>query len=310
MPSDTETTQPQRREAPRENGKHIVDVLIEERAERLIQSRLWPLYRAILYPLLGHKAAKRMADAIAPLEPQAVFDYLSELLRIDLTVSGAENIPAEGRVLIAVTHPTGISDGIAVYDAIKARRTDLTYFANRDALRAIPQIEDMIIPVEWVMEKRTAARSRETLAATVQSFRSDKCVVIFPSGRIAYMDDNKQLIEQEWLGSVATFARKYKCPVIPAHITARNSWLYYWFWKLNTELRDITLFNELLNKRGKPFAITFGKAIDPDELQGEANDVAAAMREHAMNIEDGRTWKALPAPDNSQSPVPADAQMA
>ena len=47
------------------SGKHIVDVLIEERAQKLIHSPLWPLYRAILYPLLLHGPAVKMADAVA-----------------------------------------------------------------------------------------------------------------------------------------------------------------------------------------------------------------------------------------------------
>jgi putative hemolysin len=105
------------------------------------------------------------------------------------------------------------------------------------------------------------------------------------------MDENKTLIEREWLTSVAIFARKYQCAVVPAHITARNSWLYYWFWKLNAELRDITLFNELLNKRGKRFDIKFGPAIASDLLDGDPVEVTKALREHAATgVLAGRDW--------------------
>ena len=41
--------------------------------------------------------------------------------------------------------------------------------------------------------------------------------------------------------------------IIPTKIVMRNSWLYYLFWRINTELRDITLFHELLNKKRKPY---------------------------------------------------------
>jgi putative hemolysin len=170
-----------------------------------------------------------------------------------------------------------------MYDAIKARRQDMTFFANRDALRASPGLEDMIIPVEWVPHKRTRLRSRETLVSAIKAFDAEKCVVLFPSGRLAFMNDDKKLVEQEWLPSVAIFARKYKCPIVPAHIEMRNSALYYLFWKLNTELRDITLFHELLNKKGKTYKIVFGPIIMPDELKGEPPDVADALRRHAMN---------------------------
>jgi len=273
------------------HGKHVVHELIEERASHLMASPFWPLYRSILYPLLRHKAAIRMANTIRPLPARGVFDYLSALLHIDLDVVGAENIPAKGRVIIAASHPTGIPDGIAMFDAIKHRRADMTYFANRDALRAAPNLGEAIIPVEWVSEKRTPLRSRETLAAAIKAFNDEKCVVLFASGRIAFMDAQKNQIEQPWAPSVAIFARKYNCPVVPAHIEARNSWLYYWFWKLNPELRDITLFNELLNKRGKPYKITFGAVIDPADLKGDPSEVAKALREHTINIASGRRWR-------------------
>ncbi len=271
--------------------KHIVDELIEERAQKLMNSRLWPLYKAMLYPLLLHKQAVKMADAIADLPARGVFDYISDLLALDIQVDGIENIPLDGRVLIASTHPTGIPDGVAMFDALKAWRPDMTFFANRDALRAAAGLEDMIIPVEWVEEKRTMLRSRETLASAIRAFNAEKCVVLFPSGRLAAMNDQKALVEQEWLPSVAIFARKYRCPIIPVHIEMRNSWLYYWFWKLNTELRDITLFHELLNKKGKTYKLTFGKPIPPEALKGDPPVVANALRVHTMAMgSDPKPW--------------------
>ena len=269
-----------------DGDQHIVDVLIEERAHRLRASRFWPMYKTLLYPLLLYKPAVKMADDIADKSARNVFDYISDLLTLDVDVSGLEHLPEQGRVLIASTHPTGIPDGVAMFDAIKSRRRDMTFFANRDALRAAPGLEEMIIPVEWVEKKRTAARSRETLESAIKAFQEEKCVVLFPSGRLAYMNDDKRLTEQEWLASVAIFARKYDCPVVPAHIDMRNSWLYYWFWKLNTELRDITLFHELLNKKEKTYRITFGPKIDPASLKGDAKAVADALREHAMTLGD------------------------
>ena len=281
--------------AATDSGKHIVDVLIEERAQKLLTSPLWPLYRAVLYPLLLHGPAVRMADAVADLSAHGVMNYVSGLLDLDIELAGLEHLPREGRVLIVSTHPTGIPDGVAMYDAIKERRPDMTFFANRDAIRAAPGLEDMVIPVEWVAEKRTMLRSRETLASAIKAFQDERCVVLFPSGRLAFMDENKTLTEQEWLPSAAIFARKYDCPVVPVRIEMRNSWLYYWFWKLNTELRDITLFHELLNKKGKTYKITCGPLIPPSQLKGDPPQVADALRRHAMGLGAGATeWTPIP----------------
>lgn len=277
-------------------GKHMVDILIEERAQTLMTSPFWPVARAILYPLLKEPKARVMADAIAPMPGRAAMDYVSDILAIDARVDGAQNIPASGRVIVASVHPTGIADGVAMFDALKERRPDLCFFANRDAIRVSPGLADVVIPVEWVSEKRSRHRSRETLIEARRAFTDERCVVLFPSGRLAYRDENKALVEREWLTSVAIFARKYRCPVVPAHISARNSWLYYWFWKLNTELRDITLFNELLNKRGKTYDIKFGPAISPDALDGDPVAVTKALRDHASyDVRAGKSWTPLAA---------------
>lgn len=272
-------------------GKHIVDILIEERAKTLIKSPFWPLYRSVLYPLLKEPLAKRMADAIADKTGAGAMAHVSSMLALDAQATGLENIPAAGRVMIASVHPTGIADGVAMYDVLSRVRRDVVFFANRDAIRVSPGFADLLIPVEWVIEKRTRQRSRETLIETKKAFTDERCVVLFPSGRLAMMGEDKNLVEREWMTSVAIFARKYDCAVVPAHIAARNSWLYYWFWKVNTELRDITLFNELLNKKGKRFDIRFGPAIPATALDGDPVEVTKALREHAsQDVPAGRPW--------------------
>ena len=292
--SDAVTSTSVNQLAPHENGKHIVEVLIEERCEKLQRSWLWPLYRAILYPLLKKGEAVRMADDIAPLSPAGVMDHVSKLLTLDIGVAGLENVPEKGRVLIAPTHPTGIADGIAMWDALKAKRPDMIFFANRDAIRAAPQLEEFLIPVEWVEEKRTRQRSRETLVATKKAFTEERCVVLFPSGRLAFMDENKVLTEQEWLSSIAIFARKYNADIVPVNMKARNSWLYYWFWRLNEELRDITLFHELLNKKDNRFEMIFGAPIPVEALKGDPVAVTKALRKHAIeDVPAGRPWVPL-----------------
>lgn len=276
--------------------KHIVDVLIEERAPKLVASRFWPLYRAVLYPLLKEPKAKRMATRIATMSGADAMDHVSAMLELKIEVQGLEHVPPRGPVIVAPIHPTGIADGVAMYDALKAHRTDLIFFANRDAIRVAPRLQELLIPVEWVLAKRTRQRSRETLLDTKKAFTEERCVVLFPSGRLAFMDEHKVLTEQEWEPSVAIFARKYECPVVPVHIKSRNSWLYYWFRRLNQELRDITLFNELLNKKGRTFEITFGAPISHEALAGDPAEVAAALRLHAWKgIPEGKSWTPLAA---------------
>ena len=254
---------------------HIVDQMIEERAQKLRQRpRLWRLIRRLLYPILGYQRARSMTASLAPLRGSDVFEWLSETLQLRLTVHGLEHLPIDGAVVVVANHPAGIADGIAVWDALKERRQDVSFFANRDAIRVVPGLEDVIIPVEWVETRRTHGRSREMVRQTLKTFRDRRVVVIFPSGRLARLSW-RGLEEREWLPTAISLAQKYNAPILPMHIRGRNSWLYYLFYFLNTEIRDMTLFRELLNKRFQRYTIRLGK---PVVAEGESREVTETLK--------------------------------
>lgn len=249
---------------------HIVDVLIAERAPRLTTSPLWPLLRPPLYGLLGYKKAVSMSDAIAPLSGPQALAYLSALLHLDVETVGLSNLPASGRCVIACNHPTGIADGIAMNDAIQRVRSDAIFFANADALRVSERLGESVIPVEWVHDKRTREKTRKTLAAAKQVFADERCVVMFPSGRLARVEKGA-LVDEPWESSVASLARKHNAPIVPVHMTGPTSRLFHLFDKFSRELRDVTLFHELLNKEGRSFRLTFGKPVLPQQLDVDAD---------------------------------------
>ncbi len=258
---------------------HIVDVLIEERCPKLRASLAWPVARPLLYSMLGYDKARRMADELAQLTGRESFDRLSHQLAFDMTISGLDRLPETGRCIVAANHPTGLADGVAVWDLLKKKRDDIVFFANADAIRVNPDFQDVIIPVEWVVSKRSPAKARETLKRAADAFAQEKCVVIFPSGRLARKVDGR-MEEKDWFPTVVGLARKQAAPVVPLNLDARNSALYYLFCNLSNELRDITLFNELLNKRGSRIRMTFGEMIHPDLLQGEPAAVTEKLKQH------------------------------
>lgn len=262
-----------------DKGLHIVDELIEERCPRLRSSPAWPVARPILYGLLGYRKARTMADELAQLTGRESFDRLSRQLAFEMSVDRIERLPETGRCIVAANHPTGLADGVAVWDLLKQRRSDIVFFANADAMRVNPKFEDVIIPVEWVADKRSPAKARETLRRAAAAFAQEKCVVIFPSGRLAARVEG-EMQEKDWFPTVVSLARKQGAPIVPLNLDARNSALYYFFCDLSNELRDITLFHELLNKRGSKFRMTFGEMIPPDVLAGDPADLTEKLKHH------------------------------
>ncbi|VXC12046.1 GNAT family N-acetyltransferase [Brevundimonas sp. G8] len=262
---------------PARRQPHIVDVLIAERAPRLTASPLWPVVRPALYGVLGYGAAVRMADAIQTLSGTQTFDYVSDLLKLKVTTTNLDRLPATGRCVVVCNHPTGIADGLAVFDAIKQRRNDMIFFANADAIRVSPRLDETIIPVEWVTDKRTREKTRATLTAAKEAFEAERCVVMFPAGRLA-RERNGVLTDPEWAPTAASMARKYDAPVIPMHVTGPYSRLFHLFDKVSQELRDVTLFHELLNKAGKPFGVDVGLPIPADRLDVDAAKATEALK--------------------------------
>ncbi len=261
------------------SDQHIIDELIEERCPSFVEHWTWSFMRPLLLGMLGYKTAVRWADHIQPLSGSEAFDYLASELALKIDLIDSERIPKTGRCVVIANHPTGLADGIAVWDALTRVRRDVVMFANADAVRISQNFDDVIIPVEWVMDKRTPAKTRETLRLAGDAFAEEKCVLIFPSGKLAKMIDGK-LTEQDWFSTAVGLARKKKAPIVPLHVDARNSSLYYLFSRLNGELRDITLFQELVNKYKTRFGMQVGPLIQPDSLVGDATELTEKLHDY------------------------------
>jgi len=257
---------------------HIVDVLIAERAPRLTGSAAWPLVRPALYGLLDYAKARRMADAIGPMGGRQALDYVSDLLELTVRTAHLGRLPVSGRCLVVCNHPTGIADGLAVHDALRTVRDDLIYFANADALRVSPRLSETVVPVEWVTAKRTREKTRATLQAAKEAFEAERCVVMFPAGRLARVGPDGLLTDPEWAATAASLARKYEAPVIPIHVSGPTSRLFHLFDKVSQELRDITLFHELLNKKGRAFDLIVGRPIPPLALDVDAQAATLKLK--------------------------------
>lgn len=260
--------------APRD---HIVDVLIAERAPRLAASPFWPLLRPALYSILGYGRARRMADAIAPLPGAEALDFVSRLLEVKVQVLGLDRIPVSGRFVAVCNHPTGIADGIAVFDALRGVRPDIVFYANSDAARVAPGFDDVLIPVEWVEEKRTRSRTRVTLVRTREAMEDGRGLMIFPAGRLSRRRGGL-LTDPAWAGSAFAVARKYEAPIVPMHLTGPWSTLFHFFDRFSGELRDITLFHELLNKRGKAFRLTVGAPVPHEAIPSDPVVAAESVK--------------------------------
>lgn len=261
-----------------------IDPLIEERAPWLFRSNAAVgVAHMVLNRALSYDKTLQIGEALRDLPTDAIMRHMAELLCKHVTVTGAHNIPRNGPALIVSNHPTGIADGIIMDNILRPIRQNPYYFANRDILRVMPQMEDMIVPVEWRHNKRSHGKTRETMKVTRQAVEDGRLGVIFPSGRLAKRK-GLRLFEREWMPSAAMLARKFDLPVIPVNMAARNSALFYMFDAMHPTLRDITLFYETLNKDRQPYTVTIGEEISPRSLPADSNEGIKILREATLAL--------------------------
>jgi putative hemolysin len=276
--------------------REILDQLIEERAPWLRRrSPLVRLARPVLNRILQYEKTARVGEALEPMPAGVAMQSLADMIALHVEVAGLENVPRSGPALVVANHPTGIADGIVLYGALARIRPDLFFFANADAIRVLPQLADLIAPVEWRPEKRSHKQNRETMDYARTAFADGRLAVLFPSGRLA-----KRtwwwLNERPWMASGAMMARRFNLPVVPLHVTARNSALFYLFDRIHPTLRDITLFHEVLNKTRQRYRLTIGTPIDPDTLPSGSAEAIEVMKARTLELGGRKPQTVLTAP--------------
>lgn len=261
-----------------------IDPLIEERAPWLFRPGYGRLTaRRLLNNLLGYESTVAIGAGFTETPGPGIMDEMARRLARDVEATGLEHIPRQGAALIVANHPTGIGDGVMLWHALAPIRPDLFFYANADILRVLPQMDQVILPVEWRVEKRTLAKTRETMTLTRAAMEAGRIGAIFPSGRLAKRH-GLRLHERPWMASAAMIARKFEVPVIPVNIRARNSLLFYLFDLVHPTLRDITLFHETLNKDRQPFRIAVGEPISPRALPAQSEDAIEVLKRATLTL--------------------------
>jgi len=152
-----------------------------------------------------------------------------------------------------------------MFDVLKKHRPDYTLYANSDMVKISKGFQDIIIPVDWNQENKTYKKSRIILKLTKETLSNEKALLTFPSSRLSKRRGLK-LYERPWLTTVIKLSKKFNVPIIPFHMDGSNSLLFYFLELINTELKDVSLFRELINKKYFNYKIIFGKPIYPNDL--------------------------------------------
>ena len=176
------------------------------------------------------------------------------------SVKGKEWIPKNGQFIFSANHPLGGLDGLAIITVVATIHKSVKFVAN-DLLSVIKGLEPVFLFIARFgeIDRQNAREIKNTLA-------SDAQIIVNPAGTVSKRNPVK-ISDLPWNKFFISKAIKYKRDVIPIHVQAKNSWLFYniasfrKIFRIKSNLEMFLLPREMFNKSGKTITITVGKPI-------------------------------------------------
>jgi putative hemolysin len=262
------------------------------RVEQALTERLpWlaqhPMIRRPVAGMLGRLADEsgfnRVLDRIGNAYGLAFAEKSLEVLGCSYHVvqREREHIPVEGAVLIVANHPLGMLDAMALVNLVGSVRQDVRILGN-DLLASIPQLKPVLLPVD-VFGSGAASRLRNVYRALDRG----EALIVFPAGEVSRMGP-AGVRDGRWSEGFARLAMRSKSPVLPIHVAARNSAVFYGLSMLAKPLSTAMLPREAVATHVTRIGFSVGALVGADELEarsdGSTQRAADLMRRHVYRV--------------------------
>jgi putative hemolysin len=208
-------------------------------------------------------------------------------MEVKLETLGLENIPEDGRAIIASNHPLGGLDGIALMLVVGRKRPDLVFPVN-DILMNVKNLEPLFIPIN------KHGSNADNIKIINENFASDKLICYFPFGLVSRKKKG-EIMDLNWKTTFITKAKRFKRDIIPTNISGRNS---NWFYNLSNlrkklgikaNIEMLYLVDEFAKQKGQTLKFTFGKAISYKtfDKRYKNDEWAEFMRRYSYKLAEG-----------------------
>ena len=184
---------------------------------------------------------------------EQVLDYFD----ISYSVRDSErlHIPASGRLVIIANHPIGSLDALALIKLISEVRSDIKVMANQ-LLYSLSPLQELLVPVDNIK----GTTSKITVNSMKQHLSNEGVLLIFPAGEVSRLRP-QGVRDTFWQKGFLKIAKAYKSPILPVHIEAKNSPMFYSVSMLYKPLASFLLIQEMFKQRKRNFPIRIGALI-------------------------------------------------
>lgn len=192
-----------------------------------------------------------------------------------------EHIPVDGPLLVVANHPLGMQDALVLLQLIGSVRRDVRFLGN-DWLAVIPQLSKLMLPVD-VFGKGAASRLR----GIYRALDNGEALIVFPAGEVSRVRPDG-VRDGRWSDGFARLSLRSKAPVLPVHVAARNSAMFYGLSMLAKPLSTAMLPREAVAPGKRRIGLSIGALISADELTqrsgGVSTQAAKLMRRHIYRV--------------------------
>lgn len=246
----------------------------------------WQL--ALLKRLLHEKQFQAFDQQYRHLQGLDMVEQVLEYFdfRCDTSERDLEQIPPSGPLVIVANHPLGTLDGLALLHAISQVRRDVKIVTNR-LLNCLTALKSLMLAVDN-MGNRT---SRQQVALMQEQLDNQGVLIFFPAGEVSRLG-SKGIRDGKWSQGFVRLAARSRAPVVPVHVSGRNSSLFYATSALYQPFSTMLLVNEMFKQQGSRVKLQIGERIPfANWYDGRtpAKELAARFRRHVYRIGQGKS---------------------
>ena len=217
------------------------------------------------------------------------FEFCQAVIKkfnIELNAFGIENVPDEGGCVLAVNHPLGGMDAMALVTLLEHKRKDIKFIVN-DILLNLDSLKGMFVGVN-----KHGKNAKDSLKKVDELFATDQLICLFPAGLVSRKKNGK-VRDLEWKKTFVTRSRKHDKPIIPVHINGELSNFFYRLSNIRgkvgikANIEMLYLVNELYKQNDKKMNVVFGNPIDSRSLDKSKTDLqwATEIKEKVYQLE-------------------------
>lgn len=149
-------------------------------------------------------------------------------------------------------------------------------------LTYIEPLRNLFVPVDNVAYKT----SRKQIEGMQQQLDNQGALILFPAGEVSRMSP-KGIRDGHWHTGFLRLAAKARAPIVPIHISARNSNLFYFTSLIYRPLSTLLLVREMFQQRGGRIKIRIGGRVpfaNWHDGHTSAKDLAERFRRHVYRL--------------------------